>query len=165
MTTKEPTDEARRNSLAIESCECNVLIDVSDSDVRGNYTDDPQIGCHGDEQITVLDLRACSFSRCRWLDVHDVVQPKIDVLTCEVANPKEDRAFLAVVLRPATSSTCHKFGHRIELFYIPLHRDAAEGGVLEGVGGFGAELAVFVDAAGEQVLHQARSEERRVGKE
>ena len=38
---------------------------------------------------------------------------------------------------------------------LPLHRNPAQRGVFEFVGLFGAEVAVFVDAAGEEVLHQA----------
>jgi len=40
-------------------------------------------------------------------------------------------------------------------FYLPFDRNPAQRGVFESVSLFGAEVAVFVDAASEEVMHQA----------
>ena len=45
--------------------------------------------------------------------------------------------------------------HGIKRPSFPLDRNSSEGGVFELVGFFGAEVALFVDAACEEVLHQA----------
>ena len=47
------------------------------------------------------------------------------------------------------------FSNIFKCLYFPLRRNPPQRGVFEGVGLFGAQLGIFVDAACEQVLHQA----------
>lgn len=43
----------------------------------------------------------------------------------------------------------------IQGLYLPLHGNPPQWGVFEFVCLFGAEVAIFIDTAGEEVLHQA----------
>src|SRR5579871_4328807 len=51
------------------------------------------------------------------------------------------------------------------LFELPLDWNPAQRGFLEFVGLFGAEVAMFIDTASEEILHQSRLDALLLGKQ